>query len=71
MKWVGYNFTLDSIGLESVNEVIEDVHLIRSDVVESDGRVRATVNACLYRVVSIIPVPEERRYYQSSRIIKP
>ena len=40
-----------------VDEVLEDVHLLGSDIVEGDGVVAAASNTLLLLIVLVLPVP--------------
>ena len=48
---------VDAVRSEMVYEVLQDVHLIRGDVVEGDGEVTAAGEALLLRVELVRPVP--------------
>ena len=43
---------------DSIEQKVQDIHLLRCDVMESDGGVRAAALAVISRIKLVLPVPE-------------
>ena len=52
------NGVIDAIGSQMINQILEHVHHIRTDVMKGYRTVRATVQSVLRVVVDVLPVPE-------------